>query len=42
VLKFSRQVALLAFVALVSGAAADGPGTINIPFERYTLPNGLR
>jgi zinc protease len=41
VLKFSRQVALLAFVVLVSGAAADRPATINIPFERYTLPNGL-
>ena len=40
-LKFSRQVALLAFVVLVSGAAADRPATINIPFERYTLPNGL-
>jgi len=41
VLKFSRQVALLAFAVLVSGAAPDRPGTINIPFERYTLPNGL-
>ena len=40
-LKFSRQVALLAFAVLVSGAAPDRPGTINIPFERYTLPNGL-
>ena len=40
-LKFSRQVALLAFVVLVSGAAADRPATINIPFERYSLPNGL-
>jgi len=41
VLKFSRQVSLLAFAVLVSGAAPDRPGTINIPFERYTLPNGL-
>lgn len=40
-LKFSRQVSLLAFAVLVSGAAPDRPGTINIPFERYTLPNGL-
>ena len=40
-LKFSRQVAPLAFAVLVSGAAPDRPGTINIPFERYTLPNGL-
>ena len=40
-LKFSRQVALLAFAVLVSGAAPDRPATINIPFERYTLPNGL-
>jgi zinc protease len=41
VLKFSRQVVVLALVVLVSGAAADRPATINIPFERYTLPNGL-
>jgi zinc protease len=40
VLKFSRQVAILAFVS-VSSVAADRPATINIPFERYTLSNGL-
>jgi zinc protease len=36
-----RRIAILACVALTSGAAAQQPATINIPFERYTLPNGL-
>jgi zinc protease len=41
VLKFGRQVAMLAFVVSGSSVAADRPATINIPFERYTLSNGL-
>jgi zinc protease len=40
VLTLSRRIAILACVALVSGAAQQ-PATINIPFERYELPNGL-
>jgi zinc protease len=43
-----RQVALAACVVLASGAAAQQPpspgggsDTIRIPFETYTLPNGL-
>ena len=34
-------MAVLACVALVSGAARQPPTAINIPFESYTLPNGL-
>ncbi|HEY3383072.1 MAG TPA: pitrilysin family protein [Vicinamibacterales bacterium] len=45
----SRTLAWIALVALASLAAAHrppsaappGPDTIRIPFERYTLPNGL-
>jgi zinc protease len=35
------RIALLACVALVSTAAAQRQDAIKIPFERYTLPNGL-
>jgi zinc protease len=41
VLTLSRRIAVLASVALVSGAAQPQPAIINIPFERYALPNGL-
>ena len=37
----SRLIALLACVASVAVGAAQQSATINIPFERYTLPNGL-
>ena len=36
-----RASPCVACVALGSGAAARRASTINIPFERYTLPNGL-
>jgi zinc protease len=42
VLILSRRIAALACVVLAStGVAAQRPSAINIPFERYTLPNGL-
>jgi zinc protease len=49
VLKPSRMLAWTALVALASVAAAQRPpsaappgsDSVNIPFERYTLPNGL-
>ena len=40
-LSLGRPLAALACAAFVSGAAAERASTINIPFERYVLPNGL-
>ena len=41
-LMLSRRMAALACVVLASTeVAAQPPSAINIPFERYTLPNGL-
>src|SRR4051794_26706721 len=41
VLLLGPRIALLTCVALVSTAAAQKQDVINIPFERFVLPNGL-